>query len=126
MVATSNPGSRGVFGDLLPEVLVPSGTAQGLADAITMMLQDSNLQQKVREQYPVISERYSTRDMVRKTAAVYEAALRAREQREAAAWRVPQLLPKLQFSAFGALLRRTFSGQVTDGDELLTAGRGGQ
>ncbi len=126
VVATSNPGSRGVFAELLPELLVPCGTPQGLVDTIVAVLHDDALRENIRERYPLISERYSTRDMVRKTAEVYQSALKAREERAAAAWRVPRLLPKLQMPRLGSLLRRTLTGSAQEPDDLLTAGRGGR
>ncbi len=124
VVTVCNPGSRSVFGELLPEIMVPCGTPQGLADGVTAMLQDEALRQRCREQYPVIAEQFSTREMVTKTLAVYETALRAKALKEAAsAWHMPRLLlPKLLLPALDGLLRRTMHGH--NADELLPASRG--
>lgn len=124
IVAVSNPGSRAIFGEVLPEVIVPCGTARGLADRVIAMLEDDALQARCRAEYPGISERFSTAEMVRRTTAVYEEALRTRSARKAAfGWPVQGISLRPQVMAWGQMMRRMLPGYVGKADGLLPLGR---
>lgn len=123
IVAVSNPGSRAIFGGVLPEVIVPCGTAQGLADRVVAMLEDKVLQARCQAEYPGISARFSTAEMVRKTGAVYEAALLQRTVSKSVYGGMQGVALKPQVLAWGQSLRRMLPGYAHKPGGMLPMGQ---
>lgn len=119
VVAVDNAGSRAIFGELLPQSIVPQGTAEALAAAVADVLQNGALQQQYRESYQRIMEQFSTRTMVDRTITVYQEALRWKGEQKVPLF--AGLLPRLTESfRFSGPLRTTAQGNGRELDRLAS------
>jgi glycosyltransferase involved in cell wall biosynthesis len=75
IVSLENSGSQAILGALLPSSIVPEATPEALATAVIQILDNPKLRESHIATLRAVSDRFTLKNMVRETIAVYEQVL---------------------------------------------------